>query len=343
MKKMLTAMTAMTLALQANDSLGQELDDLKNETDNTEFSNQFYSESSNENTLGASGSYGDVFQASRFIDLDNSGGINSGDLMIHEVRIENSSSINASGVFFDAQLDNSLVSLLPNAVTHSQGTVLIGNSASDSDVIVNLNNINSAESATLSYVYKINPIADGVVHEFNHNGLVYSSNGVEFYDMWSGQTYFISGNPTTAYEEDSIGDMSNHFETLTKIELSSELERVSGTVGGVGEDFEDCFQFDIGANRYFHNIKLEDISFTNDNESTLFRVYYGLPDIKDPRGNLQNRDLSHYDIGQYIFGYHSYYGQGTYSVCLIEATPGQSFSLIIETEINDPIFKSGFD
>ncbi len=351
MKKILTTMTAMTLALQSNDSLGQELDKIESDVNEiNDTNNEYFIAEDNENTLGASGSFLGVFQTVDLaFDTYNNQKVNEGDVLIYDIWATNNDSINASGVFIDVNVDSS-TSLFSNAVNTSQGTVIIGDSEHDTAVIVDLETLDSNQTAYVSYAVKVGFIPDGQIMDITSQALLSTANiGSVFSDDPNNYTSINDptlikayGQPTLLFDEINSGDLTDHFNEPTPIILKTEIERITGEIGGYNNDLEDCFQFDISESRTLTSVILEDINLSSDNPSTSFQMFTGLPPIKLAVGDLIDREITENNKGEDLLPYSSL-GFGTYSICLIEGTPGQTYSLVIEAEITDSIFKSGFD
>ena len=95
-------------------------------------------------------------------DADNNGLISPGDTLRYTIIITNHGSINASGIIFSDTLD-SIVTTPAGSVTTSQGTILSGNNAGDSRVIINLGNLPPAGVATITFhVTILTPLPAGI-------------------------------------------------------------------------------------------------------------------------------------------------------------------------------------
>jgi hypothetical protein len=143
--------------------------------------------------------------------------------------------------------------------------------------------------------------------------------------------------------ENNTGDLNSHHEPPIKVAMAVELERVSGRVGGVGFDFEDCFQFEVAESRVINSILLENYQTSGGNLTTLFQVFTGLPPIKVAICDIVNFNISKNHIGFDLLGGRVINVAGTYSVCLVDGTAGQNYSLVIQSDIVDNIFDNGFD
>lgn len=369
MKKVLTAMTAISMTLQANDNLNENLNNpnnqstdkntqsipvevIKNEILSQHFSDNpmFKLSNTNAGTLGASGSFLTVDKFVRLgFDPDASGTVTAGDILIYDIFTRNSTEINASGTFL-GDIPDTTTSLIPGSVISTQGTIFIGNNPNDTSVSVAINDLNSYDTSLVSFAVKVNSIADGQIVDISNQALVETINmGSSISDNPNTGTPFDStdikafGSTTLLYDESESGDFVEHYETPTQTVLSSELEQVTGEVGGAGLDLEDCFQFDVESSRRINAIVLENYQPTFDNQDTLFQIFNGLPPIKVSYGDVINRSIDASMVGNNLMYSYQVLYPGTYSVCLVDATPGQKYSLVIQSEITDPIFKNNFE
>lgn len=366
MKKILTAMTAMTMTLQANENLDQELNNFDSIDNNVEsdldtfknnLNNQYYTDNfieamakSDTELLGGSGSFFTFDKTVRLgLDTDSSGDISVGDVLIYDVYTENNSGFNANQLFLEDVLDAN-TSLIAGSVNTTQGTVINGNADGDTIVAVDLESLDQAESSLVSFAAVVESVPEGQIIEISNQALLTTSNIGDFVSDDPGidnepadpTVINAHGITTDLYNETNDGDFVSHSEMPTQLVLRTEIERVSGEVGGSGIDLEDCFQFTVESSRIVFNIKLENYVPSGDNQDTAYHVYNGLPPVVFENGDFYNGLLSEPNIGVGLLGGNTMY-PGTYSFCMVEATPAQKYSLVIQSEIQDIIFNSGFE
>jgi uncharacterized repeat protein (TIGR01451 family) len=362
MKKIITAMTAMSLTLQANDSLNHEItndnqpiqrnrfqelntDDLLNED------LSFLASVSNEDNrgMGASGTFLDVDKfVSLDIDADLSGDVSSGDTLSYDIFIANPSQVNASGVFLDDAPDAN-TSLVVGSVTTTHGSLVQGGYPGDEVVAVDIMNLAMTETALVSFKVTVDPITDGEIRDLSNQALITSLNvGFYFSDdvnvpgLTNPTVIDAFGQSIVLYDEAVSGDLVDHFNIPNKLVLTRENQSLSGVVGGVGTDFEDCFQFDVTDSRVVNSIILDDFQQNGGSPSTAFKMFIGLPPIKPGIANFIDRTISEFDIGSNMLNYYSL-TTGTYSICLIEQTPGQVYSFKFQSDVVNNIFNNGFE
>lgn len=366
MKKILTAMTAMSLTLQANENLNQSLNSIDSSTNNSDrnletfknkLNNQEYTENfiesmenSNKSILGGSGSFFAFEKTVRLgLDNDDSGDVTEGDVLIYDLLTNNQGNINASGLFLEDVLDSN-ISLINGSVTTSQGQVIFGNVDGDENVAVDLGALDIQDSAMLSFAATVGSIQDGVIVDvFNQAQLTtdnigsYNSDDPNIFHQIADPTIINAfGVAIDIYNESSVADFVEHYETPTRVLFRSEIDRVSGEVGGAGIDLEDCFQFTVEPHRVVNHIILEDYVPSGGNMSTDFHVYEGLPPVKFQSGNFFWSRVNETNIGIDLIGPRTMQA-GIYSICILESTPDQEYSIVFQSEVEDNIFESGFD
>ena len=360
-------MTAISFTLQANDDLNAKLT-----SENTKSKTQlekpmpnrdkllwhsfkdiyrYQNSRTNQNNMGSSGSFMEFDKFVRLgFDADSSGSVTNGDVIIYDIFTKNPNTVSASGAFLDDAVDPN-IRLISGSVITTNGTIVSGNNPGDSSVSVDMHDIAPHDTVLVSFAAAVNNIPDGSVINITNQAILTTSNFGEF----------LSDDPTIAneladptiikafggarilYTESSTGDLNSHIGPPTKVAMAVELERVSGRVGGVGIDFEDCFQFEVAESRVVNSILLENYQTSAGNLATLFQVFTGLPPIKVAIGDIVNLSLSKNHIGFDLLGGRIINVAGTYSVCLVDGTAGQVYSLIIQSSIDDAMFDNGFD
>ncbi len=358
-------MTAMSLTLQANDDLNQNLSNnestynLVNSTilDNpSDFNNNPYqvSKESDNSVFGSSGSFGCEVGASgsafcnavSFQDNDVSGTITEGDVLHHIVQFRNESGFNASGVIIDDVMDSN-ITLINGSVNVSQGVINTGASIGDSAINVSLGLLAPNDFISLNFSATVNPIADGNIIEVSNQGLVTTNNLGTFisddpstatlHDPTVVQAY---GATTVAYSEFITDDFLDHL-TPTIVTFSGEYQNVLGNVGGTGVDLEDCFQFEIASYKVLNSIILDDYITTGSNVSTQFHVFSGTPPASNPIGDIAAIDITQNNIGSNLLG--ANLAMGNYTVCLFEGTLDQSYTLKFVSTIDEVVFNNDFE
>ena len=365
MKKIITAMTAMSLTLQANDDLNQNLSNnesmqnFQNSTilENTKLNTNPYqtSKESDNSVFGSSGSFGCEVGASgsafciavSFQDNDVSGTITEGDILHHIVQFRNESAINASGVILDDVMDSN-ITLINSSINVSQGIVNTGASIGDSSINVIFGQVASNDFVSLNFSAAVNPIADGNIIEISNQGLITTNNlgtfisddpnTAELHDPTVVQAF---GATTVAYSEFVSDDFFDHLNPTT-ITFSGEHQQILGNVGGTGVDLEDCFQFDIPSYKVLNSIVLADYQVTGGNVSTQFHVFTGLPPTTNPIGDIAAIDFSQNNIGSDLL-VGANLATGNYTVCLFEGTIDQSYSLNFISTIAETVFSNDFE
>ena len=366
MKKVLTAMTAMTMTLQASENLNQEIINKESDSDKSKIdfetfknnlNNQYNSENfvnaynkSNSTNLAGSGSFvGFEKTVTLGLDADVSGTVSSGDVLIYDLFVENNDNVNASGLFIEDVLDSN-TDLISGSVTTSQGNIINGNQPNDTFVEVNVGNLDIAESVIVSFSATINVVPDGqiidivnqAVLETDNVGTILSDDPSSFSEPYEPTVIRAQGATVDLYDEFDEDDFAAYHEVPTPIELRTEVDRIKGSIGGPGVDLEDCFTFTVEPHRVVNSIILESYETSGDNQSTDYHIYLGLPPVKFSEGNFYRGVLTENGLSFSIMPGRTMI-EGDYSVCLIEATPDQDYSLVFLSEIEDNIFNSSFE
>ena len=365
MKKIITAMTAMSLTLQANDNLNQNLSN-KESTNNLQNStildsisnlntNSYLASTEGDNSVfGSSGSFGCDVGASgtafcdavSFQDNDISGTLTEGDILHHIVQFRNESGINASGLIIDDVMDSN-ITLINGSVNVSQGVINSGTSVGDSSINVAFGLLAPNEFVSLNFSAIVNPIAGGNIIEISNQGLITTDNigtfisddpsTAELHDPTVVQAF---GATTIAYSEFVSDDFLDHLNPTT-ITFSGEHQQILGNVGGTGIDLEDCFQFEIPSYKVLNSIVLADYQVTGGNVSTQFHVFTGLPPTTNPIGDIAALDFNQNDIGSNLTGQDIPFGN--YTVCLFEGTADQTYTLEFISTVAEAVFNNDFE
>ena len=162
MRKVITAVSAISLTLQANDLLSKEA-----ETVQQQAIPQMYA------TQG-----GGVYVSKTVAltdDADNSGSPTFGDTLTYTIQVENNDQFNASGLFMTDVLDNN-VTLDNGSISTTQGVVISGTTPGDDTVQINLSDVNSGAVVEISFAATINPLPDNGFGVISNQALVDSSN-----------------------------------------------------------------------------------------------------------------------------------------------------------------------
>lgn len=118
-------------------------------------------------------------------DADGSGNASPGDTLRYTVTVTNSGSINAVNAIFSDTLDVN-VSPVPGSVSTTQGTILDGNDAGDSRILIDLGVIPPAGTATITFDITINtPLPSGTTNITNTATL------------WGSNFHTVTTNQTT--------------------------------------------------------------------------------------------------------------------------------------------------
>lgn len=129
MKKIVTAVSAMTLTLQANDTLSEQLDD------------KILNIESSKKSISAGGTDLLVIKSVALSDdADNSSNVTFGDTLTYSIDVVNTETFNASGVFLSDTLSSS-TTLDNDSITTSQGVVTTGSSPGDTSLAIDLGTV----------------------------------------------------------------------------------------------------------------------------------------------------------------------------------------------------------
>ena len=109
------------------------------------------------------------------VDDNSNGQVDPGDGLLYTVVITNSGNADATGVQFQDTPDSN-TTLNSGTVTTTQGAVLVGNTAGDTSVTVDVGTIPSASNVTITFEVSVNdPLPDGV-NVISNQGLVQGDN-----------------------------------------------------------------------------------------------------------------------------------------------------------------------
>jgi len=148
------------------------------------------------------------------------------------------------------------------------------------------------------------------------------------------------GPALTIYDEIINGDLNNSSDP-SEILINRDTVRISGTVGGTSEDSEDCFQFSLSSNRSVLDLIIENYNAT-ENNSTLLQVFTGTPSSNGGIGDIINLVIKESKGGYGVLS-PIILTNNTYSVCISDQVPNQSYSLVINSEFLDFIFTNNFE
>ena len=151
MKKIVTAVSAMTLTLQANDALSKQLDD---EILNIESSNKSISAGGAELLL--------LKSVNLTNDADNSSSVTFGDTLTYSIDIVNTETFNASGVLLSDTF-SSRTTLDNDSITTSQGVVTTGSSPGDRSLVIDVGTIQDRSLVEISFDTVVDDTAFGPI------------------------------------------------------------------------------------------------------------------------------------------------------------------------------------
>lgn len=183
MKKSITALTVMSLTLQANDNVEHQIHEANDKNNNVSdavilskqvsLANNFDKSDmltqsdvksyKNANTdtkiIGVSG-ISFLKSVSLSNDADGSGGVTQGDTLTYDLFFTNAKSIGASGSFLSDDIDSDTSLVAGSVVTN--GVVVSGNDAGDTNVSVDFDTIQSGTSVSVNFDVIVNDnIPDG--------------------------------------------------------------------------------------------------------------------------------------------------------------------------------------
>ena len=95
-------------------------------------------------------------------DIGSDGVVNPGDELTYTIVLTNSGNAPATGVSFNDLIDANLT-LVNGSVTTTQGTIILGNTAGDSTIEINVGDVPSSSSVTITFAVTVNnPFPQGV-------------------------------------------------------------------------------------------------------------------------------------------------------------------------------------
>ncbi len=133
MKKTLTALTALSLNLQANDNINQQI-----------------AAQPLDNSINGSSNISVSKTASLSIDADNSGDLTIGDTLTYHISATNNSNFGASGSFLNDTIDTN-TSLVVGSVTTSIGNVISGNITGNTNVSISFGTLQANTIANVEF------------------------------------------------------------------------------------------------------------------------------------------------------------------------------------------------
>ena len=142
----------------------------------------------------------------------------------------------------------------------------------------------------------------------------------------------FGGTITTIYDDTIDGDLGDR-DAPTTVFLGSGLDRVTANVGGV--DFDDCMTFTVPVGNNIFSITLEDYIASGGNTTSGFQLYTGNLPGGGNFGDIFGATVGPANIGQDILTDNaaSPLTSGDYSLCLLEGTANQLFSVVFGTDI----------
>ncbi len=203
MKKILTAMTAMSMALQASENQEERLEFInQNTTNDPEISDILQSDDLNQSLLGSSiiksletneetlGGSGSFMSVDKYVfladDQDSSGSVTQGDVLVYQIDLRGPTQVTASNVVLYDVLDSN-TSLIAGSVQVSFGTIIEGNGVTDTQVEVQFGSIGVNSNRSIEFFAFVNSIPSSEFIEISNQALATTSNLGDF----------ISDNPFT--------------------------------------------------------------------------------------------------------------------------------------------------
>ncbi len=150
----------------------------------------------------------------------------------------------------------------------------------------------------------------------------------------TGEPLSVNGPVITIYDDTIDGDLGDRAAPTT-IMLGSPMDRVTGNVGGGGVDFDDCMFFNVPVGNNVNSIVLENYIASGGNTTSGFQLYTGLPPDPGAFGDIVDVAVGPANIGQDILTNNgaSPLISGDYTLCFLEGTPNQVFSVIFGSDI----------
>jgi uncharacterized repeat protein (TIGR01451 family) len=226
MKKVLTAMTAMSMTLQASEYSEKNLEITNpevNETaqihdilQNDDFSQSLLDSTSNKSkdtnldTLGGSGSFMNVDKYV-FIedDVDLSGSITQGDILTYDIVLRGPSQVLASDVVVFDVLDTH-TSLINGSVETINGTIIEGNGLGDVQLVVEFGDIPINIVRSVKFSAFVNSIPSGQTIEISNQAFVTTS---DLGDFISDDPFTLEfGDPTVVTADGFLFIFNSGFE-----------------------------------------------------------------------------------------------------------------------------------
>ncbi len=247
MKKSITALTVMSLTLQANDNVEHQTHDANDTNSNvsdtvilskqvslagnieksdmlTKRDVETY-QSSNRDTklIGASG-VSFLKSVALTNDADNSGGVTNGDTITYDILFTNGKSIGASGSFLSDDIDSDTSLVAGSVVTN--GVVVSGNNVGDTNVSIDFGTVESGSSVSANFDVIVNEIPDGQQVAISNQARMstlnagdYVSDDVRFSGDQDPTLIHASGDPKIIPANNSIGLWAMILALLSSVAL----------------------------------------------------------------------------------------------------------------------------
>ena len=165
-KKVISMVGAMTMTLQANAELEQQISHDYNEGN----------QSLEDNLSGGPSVVTLNKTVSLFSDNDLSGNVSPGDILRYNIDVVNATNVGASGMIFRDNL-NTRTSLVTGSVdVGASGVVMTGNNANDSSVEVEFTAFNPGAVSFVSFDTVVNQVPRGIRLEINNQATLTSTN-----------------------------------------------------------------------------------------------------------------------------------------------------------------------
>jgi len=144
------------------------------------------------------------------------------------------------------------------------------------------------------------------------------------------------------WDEAVDGDLSSVRDMPTEVVLTDLRNIITATVGGSSEDESDVFTFFVPPGFELEAVILNDYIAAGDNETSGLNFHLG--DMGNATPQVSFIAMGEANIGENTIDTSSgLLPSGSYSILVIEFTPGQTYELDIQLSLADLIFKDGFD
>lgn len=149
------------------------------------------------------------------------------------------------------------------------------------------------------------------------------------------------GVANVIWDEDVDGDLGDRL-APTSITLASPNDLFRGTVGGpfgIG-DFDDCVILELEGAESISQIVLESYVVTGGNLGSGFNLFTGAPAAADALGDILSIVADETVLGLDLLGMAGPLDAGTYTICMLEGTPGQQYALRIVSNVEPEVPES---